>query len=133
RKGFSGISADLPLEVVVPITAEPLLAGDTDVQKHLRRPEELWLEAAGRLNPGITLDQARAQLDSLWPAIQQATLPATPETERSNFLALRLKTESGAKGGSFLRPRFTRPLYVLLGVAGAVLLLACVNLASLML
>ena len=134
RKGFSGISADLPLEVVVPITAEPLLGGDTDVQKHLRRPEALWLEAAGRLNPGVSLDQARAQLDSLWPSIQHATLPATAETsERSNFLALRLKTESGAKGGSFLRPRFTKPLYVLLGVAGAVLLLACVNLASLML
>jgi hypothetical protein len=65
RKGFGGISADLPLEVVMPITAEPLLSGDTDVQKHLRRPDALWLEAAGRLNPGVTLDQARAQLDSM--------------------------------------------------------------------
>ena len=134
RNGFSGISADIPLEVVVPITAEPLLSGETDVQKHLRRPQALWLEAAGRLNPGATLEQARAQLDSLWPAIQQATIPpADASTERAIFLALRLKIESGARGGSFLRPRFTKPLYILLGVAGTVLLLACVNLASLML
>jgi predicted permease len=133
RQGFSGVSADIDLEVTVPITAEPLITSDDqEVQKHLQRPDALWLEAAGRLVPGVTLQQARAQLESIWPAIQQVVIPQNQTlTDRNKFLALRLKVESGATGASFLRGRFTKPLYVLLGIAAVVLLLACVNLASL--
>jgi predicted permease len=132
RKGFGGISAEAPPEITVPLTAEPLLVGKTDIQKHLQRPDARWLEAAGRLRPGVTLETARAQLEALWPPIREALLPVgKPPAERAHFLALHLKVESGAKGGSFLRGRFTQPLYLLLGVSGLVLLVACVNLASL--
>ncbi len=132
RKGFGGISAEAPPEITVPLTAEPLLVGETDVQKHLQRPDARWLEAAGRLRPDVTLETARAQLEALWPPIRQAMLPAgKPPAERAHFLVLRLKVESGARGASFLRRRFTQPLYLLLGISGLVLLVACVNLASL--
>ncbi len=134
QKGFGGISAeDLP-EVTVPLTAEPIIAGDPDVQKHLRRGDALFIEAAARLKPGITLDKARAQLESLWPGIRTAVMPANlSPAEREGFLALQLKVESGARGASLLRNRFTQPVYLLLAIASAMLLLACVNLASLML
>jgi len=132
RKGFGGISAeDLP-EVTVPLTAEPPIEGEADVQKHLRRRDVLGIEAAGRLKPGVTLDEARAHLDSLWPSIRKAVMPASQApVERAHFLSLHLKVESGARGASFLRHRFSQPLYLLLGIAGVVLLVACVNLASL--
>src|SRR5437899_4478856 len=134
RKGFTGFNAALELEVTLPITAEPLLGGHSNVQKYLQRPDALWLEAAGRLKPSVTLEQARAQLESLWPAIHQAMTPLDKTlAERNHFRGLQLKVESGAKGASFLRRRFAKPLSVVLAMAGVVLLLACVNLASLML
>ncbi len=135
-KGFTGISATLSPEVAIPITAEPLLFGNTDIQRRLRRPDSLWLEAAGRLKPGVTIGQARAQLESLWPSIRESLAPSgkTP-LESSHFHSLELKIESGAKGGSgsLLRVRFVKPLYILLAIASVMLLVACVNLASLML
>lgn len=134
RKGFYGMSAELEYEVTVPITAEPLLGGHADVQKHLRRRAALWLQAAGRLKPGVTFKQARAQLESMWPAIRQAMAPLNKTSaELKNFRNLQVIVESSAKGTSFLRERFTDPVYALICIAGVVLLLACLNLASLML
>lgn len=140
RKGSSGINAEAPPEITVPLTAQPLLdshlhiVSEANIQESLQRPDALWLEAAGRLRPGISLELARAQLDSLWPAIRDALAPASQSPAvRARFLSLHLKIESGAKGASFLRNRFTQPLYVLWGIAALVLLVACVNLASLML
>ena len=133
-RGFKGTSAERGPDICVPLTAKPLLGGETDVQKHLQRRDALWLEAAGRLKPGVRLGQARAQLESLWPAVRQAMLPATQDHARRNrFLVLQMRVVPGSKGDSYLRSRFLKPLYILLGVAGTVLLLACVNLASLML
>ncbi len=134
RKGFCGTSAELEYEVTVPITAEPLLGGHEDVQKYLQRRDALWLEAAGRLKPDSTLEQARTQLESLWPGIRQAMAPRDKtNTELSNFSQLQIKVESGAKGTSFLRERFAKSVYAVFAITSLVLLLACVNLASFML
>lgn len=134
RRSFTGISADDPPELIIPLNTEPLLFGDTDVGKHLGRPEVLWIEAAGRLRSGATLEQARAQLESLWPSIQKSILPTDrTRLEITHFGELRMKVESGGRGSSFLRTRFSKPLYVVLGIAGVVLLVACVNLAGLLL
>jgi predicted permease len=134
REGFTGFSAEGMAQVTVPLTAEPLILGKNDVQKHLRRPAARWLEAAGRLKPGTTLQQANAQLESIWPGIQQELeMQLQSPAELTGLRALRLKIESGGKGASFLRGRFGHPLLVLLAVSGLVALVACVNLASLLL
>ncbi len=134
REGFTAFSAEEGPAVTVPVTAEPSLVGDSDIQKHLNRRDALWLDGAARLKPGVTLEQARVQLESLWPAIRQTMRPVNgTAAEAGRVLKLQLKVESGAKGGSFLRERFTKPLYILMAIAGVVLLAACVNLASLML
>lgn len=132
RNNFTAMSADMPPEIIVPLNTEPLITGDPDVQKHLQRPEALWLEAAGRLKPGVTLEQARAQIESIWPAIQnslstQRLMPG----ETAHFPNFHVKVESGARGGSSLRQRFTKPLYIVLGISGVLLFLACLNLANL--
>lgn len=135
RRGVTGISAEEEPEITVPITAEPLFfGGPGDVQKKLNRRDTRWLEAAGRLKPGVTLEQARAQLESLWLSIRQAMAPLDrTSTEGRHFMALKLKVESGARGASFLRGQFTKSLYLLLAISSVVLLLTCVNIASLML
>lgn len=134
RREFSGMSADIKLEVIVPFTAEPLVNGHTDMQKYLRRPASLWLEAAARLRPGVTLQQATAQLDSLWPSVRQDMASQTEDPDRRNHVnTLLMKVESGARGASFVRGKFSRPLAMLMAIAGLVLLIACANLASLML
>jgi predicted permease len=134
REGFNGMSADSEPEITVPLTALPLMAGDNDVQGHLQRRDVLLFDAAGRLKPGVTLGEARAQLDTLWPAIRQASTPVQQTAEaRAIFASLQMKVASGATGDSFLRGQFAKPVYALLAISGVVLLLACVNLASLML
>jgi predicted permease len=134
RPEFTGISADRPPEITIPLTAEPLLAGDSDVQKHLRRADAFLLEAAGRLTPNVRFEQAQAQLESIWPAIRDSlTPPDLAPAERSSFLKLHMKVEPGEKGASVLRKQFSKPLYLLLAISGLVLLVACANLATLML
>ena len=134
RKGFGGISAeDLP-EVTVPLPAAVLLEGstDTDLPKLLQPTTDRAVEAAGRLRPGATTEQAKAQLESLWPTIRAEVMPTKlPDAQRERYVALHLKVESGARGASPLRKRFAPALNVLLAIAGLVLLVACVNLASL--
>src|SRR5207244_12629642 len=83
---------------------------EPDLQKYFRRPSARWLQAAGRLKPGATLEQARAQLDALWPAIRQEMAPTDNAiAELGRFRELQLRVESGAKGESLLRGRFAKP------------------------
>lgn len=134
RSGFTGISADRLPEITIPLTALPLLTGDGDAQKFLRRADVFLLEAAGRLKPDMRFEEAQAQLESIWPAIRDALVPANlAPDERTRFLGLHMKVEAGEKGASALRKQFTKPLYVLMAISGLVLLVASVNLATLML
>jgi predicted permease len=132
RKWFTGLSVGEPPEITLPITAAPVLQGWTF---GLDNRSLLWLFVTARLNDGVTIEQARAQLQSFWPEVLLATASTdTPGLRRQTFLSMGLQVSSAAKGIAVdLRSQFTRPLYVLAGIVGLILLLACVNLASLML
>src|SRR5437762_6730893 len=135
RKGFTGLSAYMEMGVTLPLPARQLFGGEADMQKYLQRRAARWLQAAGRLRPGVTLEQARAQLGSLWPEIRQEMVPPDKTfADLGRFRDLQLKVESGASGeASLLRKRFSQSLYIVLAISGLVLLVACVNLANLML
>ena len=134
RREFRGTAAETGPEIMVPLNAEPLVAGETDVQKYLQRRNLLWLDPVARLKAGVTLDQARAQMESLWPGILRDSMPSQSSPEEHRILSsLQFSVESGARGWSILRNRFTRPVAVLLAISGMVLLIACLNLATLML
>ena len=123
-EGFSGLIIDGASDVTVPLFA-PGSYGTRD-------PHQLWLDIRGRLRPGVTLAQAEARLQTLWPSIQRATVPPEYDGARSKrFFGRRLKVESASRGVSFLRRKFSSPLNILLVLVGSLLLIACLNLANL--
>ena len=132
-RGFTALSIETEPDVTIPLTAEPLVTGGT--LDRLNTGRSFWVGFTGRLREGVTLEAARGALVAMWPDVQRATIPSDyAGRQRDEFLAIRLAVNSAARGhATYLRSRFTRPLYVVLAVAGVVLLIACINLASLML
>jgi predicted permease len=133
RKWFTGLSTGDPPEITIPITAEAVVL--PGLFKSLDDRSLLWVMVTGRLKDGVTIDQARAQLQSFWPDLLAATASSqTPGLRRQRFLSMGLDVSAARTGmARDLRAQFTRPLYLLLGVVGLILLVACVNLANLML
>jgi predicted permease len=133
RKWFAGMTNGEPPDVTIPITAFPALAEGNEFQ--LDNRGLLWLFVTARLKPGITIAQAHSQLLSVWPDVLRATASTdTPGLRRDRFLSMGLEITPAAKGFSTgLRFDFVRPLYTLAAIVGLILLVACVNLANLML
>ncbi len=133
RPGFSGMGLATEPDVTIPLTAEPLIVGEP--LDKLYSSSHSAVRATGRLKPGVTLAQARAQISAIWPAVLKSTVPTNfTAQQQEEYLATGVEVTSAATGIDwFLRSHFTRPLYVLMGLAGLVLLIACVNLANLML
>ena len=89
----------------------------------------------GRLKPGWTIERAAAQLAAISPGIVQGDAAAdaiAPRTSR-NYLAFKLGAFPAGTGVSSLRRDYETPLWLLLATTGLVLLIACANLANLML
>ena len=131
--GFTAFGLTAEADLTVPLPAHRLVNGRSIAS--LTTSATLSYLVVGRLKPGVTLDQARAQLMTIWPAVREAAVPPDyTGARRDDFLATRLSVTSAAKGNeTSLRTRFTRPLVVVLGISALILLIACVNLASLML
>jgi len=131
--GFTGFGLTTEPDVTIPLTATPLVSGG--------RPSTLATSASrsirlvGRLKSGLTIEQARAQLATIWPAVRQAALPPTyTGPRRSEFLSIGLEVSPASTGiERSLRKRYVQPLVILLGIANVVLLIACTNVASLLL
>ena len=91
-----------------------------------------WLSVLGRLKPGWTIDRATAHLDAISSGIFEATVPTGYAASSTNkYKTLRLEAVSAANGISALRQAYDRSLWLLLAMTGAVLLVACANLANL--
>ena len=130
RRWFTGLTPGEPPDVTVPVTAYPSMEAFGLDNRSL-----LWVRITGRLKDGVTTDQARAQLQSFWPEVLLATSSTqTPGLRRQTFLSMGLDVSPVRTGfARDLRAQFSRPLYVLAGIVGLILMVACVNLANLML
>jgi predicted permease len=132
-KGFTGVGLTIEPDVTIPLTAFPIMTHNPP--RSLMTSASLWVRVTGRLKPGTSLAQARASIEAMWPGLAADTVPpAYAGSQRDRFLGTRVAVASAATGYEpGLRARFTRPLVIVLGIAALVLLIACVNLASLML
>ena len=93
---------------------------------------QFWLEVIGRLRPGVSMPQAQAELAGVFRHPLQEFLDVSgPKGQR--MANARFTLEPGSRGLSELRRRFSRPLGVVMAVVALVLLIACANLANLLL
>jgi putative ABC transport system permease protein len=130
--GFFGVEVGNRYDVALPLCADPLFSEDGKGRIPERRA--WWLSAMGRLKPGWTIQRANAEMQTLSPRIMEATLPpAYRPDDAKNYLANKLVVTAGGTGVSELREHYENPLWMLLATTGLVLLIACANLANLLL
>jgi putative ABC transport system permease protein len=129
--GFNGISIGDTYDVAVPICVEPILHPRNN---RLTLRHAWWLATIGRLKPGWTIARANTQMLAVTPAILQETIPPVYDAEGTKkYLEYKLGAFSASTGFSELRRDSETSLWLLLGISGLVLLIACANLANLML
>ncbi len=131
--GFTGFGLLTEPDLTIPLAATPVISGrDTST---LATSVARTVRVVGRLKPNVTIEQARAHLTAVWPSVREAALPPSQTgAGRDDFLSIPLTVRSAAKGTeTALRTRYAEPLLIVLGIAGLVLLIACVNFASLLL
>lgn len=103
-----------------------------DLSKNLEKV--MWLHAFGRLKPGVTQQRAQTEVDVLFKNMLETGYPTTLDAEtRKQAMDQRLKLHDARTGAFGGREGFTQQLEVLLGASIVVLLIACINVANLLL
>jgi predicted permease len=124
---FFGIEVGRNFDVALPLTTRALW-----VDNILNRTDAWWLRIMGRLKPGVTREQVAGYLSTIAPGILEATAPDGYGSEAVTFYRkLRVSAFPAGTGVSQLRSDYNRSLWLMLGITGLVLVIACVNLANL--
>jgi predicted permease len=131
RPGFFGVQVGQTPDIFVPITMKAQMTPNWD---GLAERQDHWLAILGRLKPGISREKAEAGLQPEYSAILQSessALKSSPQTKKA-FLEKKVLLDPGSRGRAILQHDAGQPLLILLSMVGLVLLIACANLASLL-
>jgi putative ABC transport system permease protein len=127
---FFGPEVGRSAGVYVPLAFEPLLRGK---ETALDSRQVWWLSIMFRLRDGQTIDGASAALHAVQPHVRAETTPAEwNPSEQGRYLEGPIALEPAVGGRSELRSRYQRPLTIVMAVVGATLLIACANIANLL-
>jgi putative ABC transport system permease protein len=131
QPGFMGLEVGRGTDLFVPLCSEPLIRGK---QSALDGRSTWWLTIMGRPAPGVSVSQVNARLGMLAPQVFAATLPANWDAEgQKRYLENKLVSVPAATGSSEARRAFQDPLRMLMAAVALVLLIACANVANLLL
>ncbi|HEY3742210.1 MAG TPA: ABC transporter permease [Bryobacteraceae bacterium] len=126
---FYGVSPASKPHIFIPISDIGLIKPDQDWAAGFNQGTYYWIELMGRLKPGVTMQQAEARLAGPFHNFVLST--ATKDRERADLPVLWL--QEGGSGVDAMRRQYSEPLWILLGMAGLILLIACANIANLLL
>jgi predicted permease len=135
REGFDGTNLGWATDIFVPIT----MAHDvTFIANGLVDRRSRWLNVFGRVKPGVTLERAKAALQPFYHSrlefeVQQDTFARASANDKSRFLNGSLVVTPAASGKSSLQEQLTQPLWTLTAIGVGVLIVACANVANLLL
>jgi predicted permease len=130
-QGFFGVEVGRSFDVAVPLCAEAMFRG---AMSGIGKPDTWFLDIMARLKPGWTPERADAQLAAISPGVFQSTVSPRYNAETAkSYTAFKFTAKPAVTGVSGLRTAYQTQLWVLLGATGLVLLIACANLANLML
>jgi predicted permease len=131
--GFFGIVVGENPDVMVPVMMKAQMTPTWD---DLQSRTSRWLTIMARLKPGVSAAQAEAAMNVVYRQINELELKQLTNVTplfHDRFLSKHLFLRPGQKGRSDLRQQFTTPILVLMGMVGLVLLIACANVANLLL
>jgi putative ABC transport system permease protein len=129
--GFTGFDVGSDKDVYVPVCTEKIIHGETTM---LDQRSAWWLRVIGRPKPLITANQAEARLKTLAGQIFEATVPPRYKAEdQQRYRKNTFDIQSAANGLSNVRRQYQQALMVLMAIVGVVLLIACANVANLLL
>ena len=135
-EGFAGLDPARSPQIRVPILMKPVMVPEWSWLDPANRRAR-WVQVFGRLKPGSTVESAAASLQGLFTQIRayEMTLPAAKDWSqysREQFMKGRLLATGAELGYSSLRNDFSTALIVLMCMVGLVLLIACANVANLL-
>jgi len=135
-QGFAGLDPAQAPQIRVPILMQPVMMPEWE-WLHMNDRRARWVQVFGRLKRGYTAESAKAPLQGLFTQIRayETTLPEAKEWSkysREQFMKGQLLVESAAMGYSNIRNDFSTALIVLMCMVGLVLLIACANVANLL-
>ncbi|MGB2645588.1 MAG: ABC transporter permease [Candidatus Acidiferrum sp.] len=137
QPGFDGVELGRSPKLFVPIMMqkEIIVGNPGDMLKDRR---SRWVNAFGRLKPGISREKAQAALQPFMHSmlemeVNEAAFAHASTYDRNQFLKCWIGVLPGSQGRSYARQTLSTPLWVLMATTGLVLLIACANLANLLL
>ncbi|HKW65306.1 MAG TPA: ABC transporter permease [Candidatus Acidoferrum sp.] len=136
QQGFDGVELGYTTQIFIPIMMQEWInVGNT---KMLTERRNRWVNAFGRLKPGVSITQAKASLQPFMHSmleneVKEAAFAHASTYDREQFLKCWMDVLPGSQGRSYTRRELSTPLWVLMATTGMVLLIACANLANLLL